>query len=117
MENSSARQTRNIHSIPLLPLPHVLTLTVSLPHLFAHYHPPKLNQDLTVGAVNKQPQTFGELLTLGTIVASTTHFTAPVDMILGENDLVFCGGDCTKPQDQSAMVAPVFYSAAKTSQH
>ncbi len=70
-----------------------------------------------MGVANKQTQTFGELLTLGTIIAPSTLFTGPVDVVLGENDLVFCGGDCTKPQDQSAMVAPVFYPAAKISQH
>ena len=76
-----------------------------------------LHQDLVVRVANKQTQTFGELLTLGTIVAPSTHYTGPVDVILGEHDLVFCGGDCTKPQDQSALVAPVFYPAAKSSQH
>jgi len=40
-----------------------------------------------------------------------------VDIVLGEKDLVFCGGDCTKPQDQSALVAPAFYPTASSSQH
>lgn len=66
---------------------------------------------------NKQTQTFGELLTLGTIVALSPQFKGPVDVVLGENDLVFCGGDCTKPVDQSALVAQAFYPAASKSQH
>ncbi|KAL8907501.1 MAG: hypothetical protein Q9207_001368 [Kuettlingeria erythrocarpa] len=72
---------------------------------------------LAIEVANKQTQTFGELLTLGSIVAPSPQFTGPVDVVLGENDLVFCGGDCTKPQDQSALVAPVFYPAASRSEH
>ena len=74
-------------------------------------------QVLAIEVGNKQTQTFGELLTLGSIVAPSTQYTGPVDIVLGENDLVFCGGDCTQPQDQSALVAPVFYPAASSSQH
>ena len=76
-----------------------------------------ISQVLDVGVANKQTQTFGELLTLGTIVAPSINFTGPVDIVLGENDFVFCGGDCTKPQDQSALVVPVFYPAASSSEH
>lgn len=74
-------------------------------------------QVFAVQAANKQTQTFGQLLTLGTIVAPSTKFTGPVDVVLGQNDLVFCGGDCTKPQDQSALVVPAFYPAAGPSQN
>lgn len=51
------------------------------------------------------------------MVAPSPHFKGPVDVLLGENDLVFCGGDCTQPQDQSALVVPIFYPAASKSQH
>ena len=40
-----------------------------------------------------------------------------MDVLLGENDLVVCGGDCTQPQDQATLVAPAFYPAASESQH
>ena len=73
--------------------------------------------DLAIGVANKQTQTFGELLTLGAIVAPSPHFTGPVDIVLGENDLVFCGGNCLQPQDQSALYAPAFYPATRSSQH
>ena len=66
---------------------------------------------------NKQTQTFGELLSLGSIVAPSTQFKGPVDVQLGENDLVFCGGNCLQPQDQSALVVPTFYPVARSSQH
>lgn len=76
-----------------------------------------LTQVLAIEVANKQTQTFGELLTLGTIVAPASQFRGPVHVVLGENDLVFCGGDCTQPQDQSALVVPAFYPAASKSQH
>ncbi|KAL8822346.1 MAG: hypothetical protein Q9191_006916 [Dirinaria sp. TL-2023a] len=85
---------------------------------FPYFRFPNFNPKiLSIEVANKQTQTFGELLTLGTIVAPATHFRGPVDVVLGENDLVFCGGDCTQPQDQSALVVPVFYPAASKSQH
>ncbi|KAL8725346.1 MAG: hypothetical protein Q9166_007406 [cf. Caloplaca sp. 2 TL-2023] len=72
--------------------------------------------DITVR--DKQTNNIGELLTLGTIVAPSPDFTGPVDVVLGEKDLVFCGGDCARPADQSAAVQPVFYpNAAAGSRH
>ncbi|KAL8717846.1 MAG: hypothetical protein Q9225_004953 [Loekoesia sp. 1 TL-2023] len=85
---------------------------------FPYYRFPNFDpQIFAIEAANKQTQTFGELLTLGSIVAPSLQFRGPVDVLLGENDLVFCGGDCTKPQDQSALVAPSFYPAAGHSEH
>lgn len=41
-----------------------------------------------------------------------------MNVVLGENDLVFCGGDCTQPENQSAKVQSVFYpNAAAGSQY
>ncbi|KAI4122377.1 MAG: hypothetical protein LQ338_005850 [Usnochroma carphineum] len=85
---------------------------------FPYYRFPNFDPQVFAAQVaSKQTQTFGELLTLGTIVAPSAQFRGAVDVVLGENDLVFCGGDCTKPQDQSALVAPVFYPAASHTQH
>lgn len=68
--------------------------------------------------LDKQTTSVGELLTIGTIVAPSPAFTGPVDVVLGENDLIFCGGNCTSPTDQSAAVQPAFYpNAAAGSQH
>ncbi|KAL8634718.1 MAG: hypothetical protein Q9228_007704 [Teloschistes exilis] len=72
--------------------------------------------DITVQ--DKDTNTIGELLTLGSIVAPSPGFTGPVDVVLGENDLVFCGGNCSIPTDQSAAVQPLFYpNAAAGSSH
>ncbi|KAI4184799.1 MAG: hypothetical protein L6R41_004498 [Letrouitia leprolyta] len=85
---------------------------------FPYFRFPNIDpQILAIALGNKQTQTFGELFTLGSIVAPSPQFHGPVDVLLGENDLVFCGGDCTKPQDQSVLVAPLFYPAASGSQH
>ena len=50
-------------------------------------------------------------------IAPSTQYTGPVDIVLSEIDLVFCAGDCTQLQDQSAPVALVFYPAASRSQN
>lgn len=63
---------------------------------------------------NKQTNTLGVLFTLGDVVAPAPKFTGPVDVVLGENDLVFCGGDCTQPSNQAAKVQPAFYPAASS---
>ena len=41
----------------------------------------------------KQPVTTGELLTLASFPAGTS-FTGPVQVVTGEKDAIFCGGDC-----------------------
>lgn len=61
---------------------------------------------------NKQTNTLGILLTLGGIIATSAEFTGPVDVVNGENDLVFCGGNCLYPTDQNKAVLAVFYPAA-----
>lgn len=67
---------------------------------------------------DKEPNALGEFLTLGTVVAPSPAFTGPVDVVLGQNDMIFCGGDCMFPTDQSAAVQPAFYpNAAPGSTH
>ena len=62
----------------------------------------------------KETNTFGELLTLGGIATPAPGFTGPIDILLGQNDFVFCGGDCTYPTDQAAAVRPAIYPASAT---
>lgn len=61
---------------------------------------------------NRQTIAIGDLLTLDTIAAPAPGYTGPVDVVLGENDMAFCRGDCTTPTDQSAAVQPVLYPNA-----
>ncbi|OTA97026.1 hypothetical protein M434DRAFT_392208 [Hypoxylon sp. CO27-5] len=80
---------------------------------FAFYRQPNFDEDAFRQQVaHKQTNTLGVLLTLGGIVAPSTEFTGPVDVVNGENDLVFCGGNCLYPTDQNSAVLSVFYPAA-----
>ncbi|KAI1170440.1 Alpha/Beta hydrolase protein [Nemania sp. FL0916] len=80
---------------------------------FAFYRYPNFDENaFRQQVVNKQTNTLGVLLTLGGIVAQSTEFNGPVDVVNGQHDLVFCGGNCLSPTDQSAAVLSVFYPAA-----
>lgn len=73
-----------------------------------------LNLGLEVEAT-KQPVTTGELLTLTSFPASTS-FSGPVQVVTGEQDAIFCGGDCyaVGSADASSIpaeVAPAFPKA------
>ena len=68
---------------------------------------------LAIQYSQKQTNTIGELLTLGGINTPSPGFTGPVDVLLGQNDFPFCGGDCTYPHDQAAAALKAFYPAAK----
>lgn len=82
---------------------------------FAFYRYPNFDQNAFEQQVaNKQTNTLGILLTLGGIIAPSTHFTGPVDVVNGENDLVFCGGNCLYPTDQNKAVLAVFYPTASS---
>ena len=41
----------------------------------------------------------------------STEFTGAVDIANGENDLVFCDGNCLYPTDQNVAVLATFYPA------
>ncbi|OTA98104.1 hypothetical protein M426DRAFT_70424 [Hypoxylon sp. CI-4A] len=80
---------------------------------FAFYRFPNFDEDVFRQQVaHKQTNTLGVLLTLGGIVAPSTEFTGPVGIVNGENDLVFCGGNCLYPTDQNAAALSIFYPAA-----
>lgn len=80
---------------------------------FAFYRWSGLDEDAFRRQVDrKQTNTLGVLLTLGGVVAPSTAFTGPVDIVNGENDLVFCGGNCLYPTDQNSAALSIFYPAA-----
>ncbi|KAL8707005.1 MAG: hypothetical protein Q9201_000053 [Fulgogasparrea decipioides] len=85
----------------------------------AFFHYPNFDPKILEATVrDKETNSIGELLTIGTIVAPSPAFTGPVDVVLGENDLVFCGGNCAMPVDQAAAVQSLFYpNAAAGSRH
>lgn len=61
---------------------------------------------------DRQTNAIGEILTLGAVLAPSPRFIGPVDVVLGENDQVFCGSNCSTPTDLSAAFQPVFYPNA-----
>lgn len=80
---------------------------------FAFYRYPNYDDHIFKKQVaSKSTNTLGVLLTLGGIVAPSTKFTGPVLLVNGQNDLVFCGGNCLVPTDQNALTMSTFYPAA-----
>ena len=55
--------------------------------------------------------TLGELFTLS-FALKPTQFTGPIDIVLGDADYPFCGGNCTSPKAQAPATIPVFYPRA-----
>ena len=71
---------------------------------------------LAFAEANKQPFTFGEILTLGGAPA-VSPFTGPVHIVTGQQDVFYCGGDCLNtglPTLSSipAAAAPYFSSSS-----
>ncbi|PQE32833.1 Ctr copper transporter family protein [Rutstroemia sp. NJR-2017a WRK4] len=62
----------------------------------------------------KQPFTTGEILTLGSQPSSAPDFTGPVLVLIGNEDAIYCGGDCSNGQGASipAGVSAVFPKAS-----
>ncbi|KAL7928813.1 Alpha/Beta hydrolase protein [Trichoderma chlorosporum] len=90
-----------------------LTQQSSVGIQFAFYRYPNYDVDLFNKQVaNKQTNTLGVLLTLGGIVAPSLEFTGPVQIVNGQYDLVFCGGNCLYPTDQNIVTMETFYAAA-----
>ncbi|GAP88718.1 putative alpha beta-hydrolase [Rosellinia necatrix] len=82
---------------------------------FAFFRHPNFDADAFRRQVaHKQTNTIGVLLTLGGVVAPAAEFTGPVDIVNGQHDLVFCGGNCLYPTDQNAATLSVLYPAASS---
>ncbi|KAI1352216.1 Alpha/Beta hydrolase protein [Xylaria sp. FL0043] len=80
---------------------------------FAFYRYPNFDENAFRQQVaNKQTNNLGVLLTMGGIVGPSPEFTGPVDIVTGEHDLVFCGGNCLYPTDQNAATLSTFYPVA-----
>jgi len=81
---------------------------------------PFYNQSvIELDEARKQPVTYGEIITLGAGIGPA-NFTGPVQVVNGNNDFIFCGGNCsstgvaTIPSVQST-VALLFPKAANFS--
>ncbi|KAF1999858.1 catalytic protein [Amniculicola lignicola CBS 123094] len=49
----------------------------------------------------RQITTFGELLTFGSVIAPQPAYTGPVDVVLGQQDYIFCQANCSYPMNQA----------------
>ncbi|KAL8848315.1 MAG: hypothetical protein Q9221_006669 [Calogaya cf. arnoldii] len=60
----------------------------------------------------RQTTVFGELLTFGSVVAPQPSFKGPVDVVLGQYDYPFCGGNCSHPIDQAQTFVNALFPAS-----
>jgi pimeloyl-ACP methyl ester carboxylesterase len=65
--------------------------------------------NLKLAELTKGTVTFGELNSIAAVGGSSPNYTNPVAVVNGINDLPFCGGNCTYPQDQAKAVQPKYY--------
>ncbi|KAL9099331.1 MAG: hypothetical protein Q9163_005159 [Psora crenata] len=80
---------------------------------FAFYRYPGFNPIIFASQMaRKQTNALGEMFTLGAAYAPATAFTGPVDIVNGENDYFYCGGDCTFPTNQAAAAIRAYFPAA-----
>ncbi|KAJ5667372.1 hypothetical protein N7507_003236 [Penicillium longicatenatum] len=86
---------------------------------FAFYRWPNYNTTAFKHQVaNKQTNTIGYMLTIVGAFAKAPDYVGPVDVVLGENDFLFCGGNCTHPQNQAALLRSTNYpNSSSGSQH
>ena len=72
-----------------------LTWTDLTSNIFAFLYPEYFDLGLAVFAEQtKQPVTLGEIFTLANGAPKMSPFTGPVQVVTGQNDNIYCGGDC-----------------------
>ncbi|GAB7347321.1 hypothetical protein MBLNU459_g3399t1 [Dothideomycetes sp. NU459] len=65
-------------------------------NIYAFLYPPYFDIGLGVfSEMTKQPVTLGEIFTLASGAPKKSPFTGPVLVLTGENDNIYCGGNCT----------------------
>ncbi|TVY80515.1 hypothetical protein LSUE1_G003311 [Lachnellula suecica] len=70
---------------------------------------------LDFAEATKGSVTIGELFTITTTIAPATDFTGSVAVVLGEEDLPFCTGNCLSPPNQAQSVVAALYPRVKAS--
>lgn len=75
-------------------------------NIYAFLYPPAIDVPTALLAEKtKQPTTIGELLTIGNAAFSAPGFEGPVLIITGQQDNIYCGGDCTTGLAGAAVAA------------
>lgn len=74
-------------------------------NIYAFLYPDHFDTGLGIFAEQtKQPVTLGEIFTLANGAPKTSPFTGPVLVITGENDNIYCGGNCTATGGTAASI-------------
>jgi pimeloyl-ACP methyl ester carboxylesterase len=68
--------------------------------------------NLVIAENTKQTVSFGELITLSTIIAPATEFTGAIDVVNGDSDWPFCLGNCSVPVNLAQAVKGLLYPKA-----
>ncbi|KAK8219931.1 hypothetical protein M8818_000346 [Zalaria obscura] len=64
-------------------------------NIFAFLHPGMFDIGLGIfSEMTKQPVTLGEIFTLANGAPMINPFTGPVQVVTGQRDAIYCGGDC-----------------------
>jgi pimeloyl-ACP methyl ester carboxylesterase len=84
---------------------------------YSFFRSPNYEGDILAGSfATVQTTTLGEQFTMSLVGTGARHFTGPVLIVNGENDLFFCDGDCRYPTDiTSASLNALFPRAANGS--
>lgn len=56
----------------------------------------------------------GELLTFNSVIAPQPTYTGPVDVVLGQQDYVFCLANCSYPADQAQTFISALFPASRS---
>lgn len=64
-------------------------------NIFAFLYPGHFDIGIGIfGEMTKQPVTLGEIFTLANGAPAINNFKGPVQVLTGDNDAIYCGGDC-----------------------
>lgn len=82
-------------------------------NIFAFLQPGSFDVGLSIFAeMTKQPVTLGEVFTLASGAPATSPFTGPAFVLTGENDKIYCGGDCLATGGAGASIPQISVSKA-----
>ncbi|KAI1670820.1 alpha/beta-hydrolase [Pyrenophora tritici-repentis] len=62
----------------------------------------------------RQTIVFGELLTFNNVVAPQPAYTGPVDVVLGQQDYIFCQANCSYPTNQAQTFVNALFPTSRS---
>jgi pimeloyl-ACP methyl ester carboxylesterase len=92
-----------------------LVSSSAISNQIAFFHAPNFDAAiLNLAEATKGTVTFGELFSLGSVIAPASNFTGSVAVVNGAEDLPFCTGNCSYPTNLAQAVFSTLYPDAKT---